>query len=232
MEKSWCLLVDETRSFISEPLDHWAQHVRSEVTKAVVILPQEYASHAYYRCDPIEKWFGLKSSSHAFSHRPQPWLALTEIQVMKGFGHFTRTLGDGAFKAIFASFSPERGREVDGPFECMVEETVEGTEKRIDMVLRSLGRQPLTIAIEAKYGSSISNNPLDVYEKHIERTGPAPCQLIILDFTATKRTEMKIGEHRRWVLLSWFVFMSRLEKELSTQEVFDPEYAKFRSLVI
>lgn len=230
------------------------------MAKAIDILPKSYRKSAKHDLSAMKRWYGAAQGEHSFHQRPPPWLALTETQVMAGLCHFTNSLGQEAGRAMLDALSPGLCPEGPALISCVVEEpTANKKRSRIDLILRAEAgpdRQLYCVVVEAKLGSTLEKNPLAEYRRHAldfwledgesfrlktKAAGKVKTEarelrddnldLIVLDYGYHSKTASRLSKNKNWRLLSWFAFLSRLERELLKRSVDSQEFKQLRSMI-
>lgn len=217
------------------------------MAKTIKVLPKS----AKHDLSAMKRWYGIGQGEHSFHQRPPPWLALTETQVMAGLCHCTNSLGQEAGMAMLDALSP--GLCPEGPtlISCVVEEPTAIKKSRIDLILRAEAgpdRQLYCVVVEAKLGSTLEKNPLAEYRRHAldfwledgegfrlkteaRELRHENLDLIVLDYGHHSKTASRLRKNKNWRLLSWFAFLSRLERELLKRSVDSQEFKQLRSMI-
>lgn len=231
----WQSLTCKQPNFDQGALHIWARRLRGELGKALQILDPKFHSVSITENDGMKKWFNYGAQSHALHLPPKNWLWLSETQVMAGLAHFTKELGQPAHVALANALSPKLDLKDCTPDQCETEVRVKKSDSRIDLLLSGhRDGRAFCIVVEAKLGSTLASNPLPAYRRHAESVAELSSgdfEFVVIDFGTCPKTEERLKRNGSWKLLSWFVFLSRLEKELVRSGVNDPEYAEFRRAV-
>lgn len=228
-------LASVDRSYAPAPLLWWAERIEGDLKKALRVLGQHSRSlpeEAYVGGQAIRKWFGEGDEHHCFSQSVEPWLALTETQVMSGLAYHLNKHGKPALLAFLRAAAPGEWPQTLESCQAEVEVLVPRSGCRIDMLVSATyGGQKVGVVIEAKLGSTLRDNPLADYRRFIrDKRGMVGDQtiFIILDVARCRETDRRLARNKGWKTLSWHVFLVRLEKELRAIGITDLAFAAHR----
>lgn len=235
MPKEWQIIGTGPKAYNASALHVWAERIRGDTARALKILPELGKRLAKPDLSSLANWFGIREGEHSFRERLQPWLSLTETQVMAGLCHFTNSLAPDAGRAMLEALSPGLCPKTVTLVSCKAEERIPSTSSRIDLILRAeADGRAYCVVVEAKLGSSLATNPLAQYRRHALKNfmkTEGKIEFIILDYRQTNKTKSRMNRNKDWRLLSWFAFLSRLERELMQRSVDSPEYKQLRSMI-
>lgn len=235
MNDSWQSLRRSEDSYSPKALRAWSERIRGEITKAIKVLPHTLESTARPSPSALASWFGFDAMEHGFAQRCPAWLSISETQAMLGLWHFSTSLGPEASATLFEALSPNFCSEPVLNYSSWVEEGVPRTGKRIDLIAKATTKnRNYLIVVEAKLGSSLAGNPLAEYRRHaLQRLAEQGdvVDFVVLDYGQKTKTAARLKRNKDWRLLSWFVFLSRLERELAARLTDSVEYGQMRSMI-
>lgn len=231
-------LAQMRRDYRPDPLEVWSGQLESDLTHALRLLPgflPEMTGPFDSYGAALRMWFGMNEQSHPFYQQVEPWLRLTETQVVGGLAHYMRRHGTPAMLAFLDAIAP-----CDWPANLLdlradVEVMVPG-RGRIDLLVSGIleGRK-IGVVVEAKWGSDLRNS-LKHYKRHVlhnaeMRMCPKRTKFIVLGANAGRKTARKLGQNQCWSSVSWREFLRRFEIALNRQGVVDPGFAVHRQRI-
>lgn len=217
-----------TRRWDGSRVEKWMPNLKRRSKNAIAALLRQRvsASNPETNMSALGHWFGIGEDEHAFDQACNfEWLSLRETQIMAGVAYHALAAGEEGTTSLYAALTGKRlpcaSRAI---VQCEVPTSNGGNRIDLIFIAECVNRG---VIVEAKFGSSLQDNPLKDYGAFCEAKWPAVFwSKVVLDFGPCRGTDRVLSENPDWKLVSWRLFTARLERQVA-RDLSDTEQFRF-----